>query len=68
MKETIFFATFNTVVGTIIHNHDRRQYFQSKKTLKEFHDWLESHRVEIESTHNGNTVITNIQFIKVGYE
>lgn len=67
MKETIFFATFNSVVGTQIHNHDRREYFQSEKTLKEFHDWLESHRVNIESIYYGSTVITDVQFIKLGY-
>lgn len=67
MKETMFFATFNSVVGTQIYNHDRREYFQSEKTLKEFHDWLESYRVDIESTYNGGTVITNAQFIKSGY-
>lgn len=67
MKETIFFATFNSVVGTQIHNHDRREYFQSEKTLKEFYDWLESHRVDIESTYNGGTVITNAHFFKSGY-
>lgn len=67
MKETLFFATFNSVVETQIHNHDRREYFQSKKTLKEFHDWLESHRVDIISIYNGSTIITNAQFIKLGY-
>lgn len=67
MKETLFFATFTSVVGTQIHNHDRREYFQSEKTLKEFHDWLESHRVDIISIYNGGIVINSAQFIKLGY-
>ncbi len=68
MRETIFFATFNTVVGTQIHSHDRREYFSSKRTLEGFHKWIEAQRVEIESSLQGESVVVNIQFIKLGYE
>lgn len=67
MKETIFFATFKTVSGVQISEQDRREYFPSKKTLKEFHDWIEDMRETIESSLKGNSTVTTIQFIKSGY-
>lgn len=67
MKETIFFAIFDASSNTKTNICEQREYFQSEKTLKEFHDWLEVHRNIIKSTLNNDTVITDIQFIKLGY-
>jgi len=67
MKETIFFATFNTVGITHVHDSDRSEYFQSEKTLKDFHDWLQKNRKNIEFITDGDTIITSMQFIKSGY-
>lgn len=43
-NETIFFAVFNSGEA----RHDRREYFGIRKTLKEFDDWIEKCRKEIE--------------------
>ena len=67
MKETIFFATFKTVSGVQISEQDRREYFSSKKSLKEFHDWVEDMRETIESSLKGSSTISTIQMIKSGY-
>ena len=60
-NETIFFATFETDSKKF----DRRSYFKSKKTLREFHYWLEGKREEIEKGFHGKCIIINIQFIEL---
>lgn len=67
MKETIFFATFKTVSGVQTSEQDRREYFSSKKSLKEFHDWIEEMRKTIEFSLKGNSTVITIQMIKSGY-
>lgn len=67
MKETIFFANFNTITEQHVHSHERREYFQTEKTLIEFFSWLELHKKEIKDIYNGSTIITSVQFIKSGY-
>lgn len=59
MTETIFFAIFNS--GYV--RHDRRAYFPKEKTLKEFHDWIEEVRKEIETDQKTNVLVESIQFI-----
>lgn len=67
MKETIFFAVFesNTSQGQI--TADRVGYFSDKQSLKNFFDWLDSERKKLESDYSRNFVIKNTNFIKQGY-
>jgi hypothetical protein len=67
MKEAIFFATFKTVSGGHLSEQDRRETFSSEKSLKDFHNWIEEMREKIEFSSKGNSIVTNIQFIKLGY-
>lgn len=59
MIETMFFAVFHS--STM--RHDRREYFSNTKTLKDFHDWLEKQRNNIEKDLGSPTLIENIQYI-----
>ena len=61
MNETIFFIKLESCGGTI--KHDRIQYFESGKTLKDFYDWIEDIRTEIESQYNTACIVTGMEFI-----
>ena len=60
MKETMFFATFETEKT----KHDRSENFKQDKTLKSFSDWIEARRVEIEEKTKAKVLISSINIIK----
>lgn len=67
MKETIFFAVFESNTGQGQITADRVGYFSDEQPLKNFFDWLDSKRKELESNYNRNFVIKDIKIIKSGY-
>ena len=58
--ETIFFAVFEskTIKQGVI------KHFDKKKSLKEFHYWLENERIKLTNLWHERIVISNIKFIK----
>lgn len=61
MDETIFFATFRRGQN----RSDRRQYFSTKKTLIQFHKWIEEQRNDVEEKKKKNYAIESINFIEL---
>jgi len=58
-KETIFYATFNSETG----NHDRMSYFKGNYTKKDFFDWVQKERKDIEVKRGQSTIITSMQIL-----
>jgi len=59
--ETIFFATYQSGLK----RSDRRQYYKESKTLKEFHDWIEVRRIELENENKAPYTVESINFIRI---
>lgn len=59
VNETIFFAVFKTNSSV----HDRMEYWNCKKTYKDYMDWSNLHRGEIEK-ETGRTAVLDSFDIK----
>lgn len=64
-KETIFWLTYSSAIedGGYFEG-DRRAYFKGRKTLREFHNWLEDARSKIEKLNGRTAIITNLGIIE----
>lgn len=58
--ETIFFVTFES--GN--KKHDRREYFDCDKTLREFHFWIEKMRDRLEADYKTDYVLTYMNMLQ----
>ena len=64
MKETLFFATFETDRG----KHDRYQNFKSEKNLKEFTDWIEDVRAALENEFGNNAHLVSMNIFRHSFD